>query len=153
MDLNNKFAPTRFKRISLFKPQLIKNSTLESVSLDVLKHKFAQFVLEVGASDVALSNVRLEERNSTDDSWTVVPNSAVSSTLLTAVAVDNKCFSWHVTLQGRKRNVRLVATVADGTNGANLCAYAITNLDAERINTAAQRGYDTVITPVPFDAI
>lgn len=153
MDLNNKFAPTRFKRISLFKPQLADNQTLTSPALDVLKHKFAQIVLEVGASDIGLSDVRLEERNNTTDSWTVVPNSAVSSTLLTATAVDNKCFSWHVTLQGRKRYVRLTATVGDGTLGANLCAYAITNLDSERINTAAQRGYDTVITPVPFDAI
>jgi hypothetical protein len=120
-------------------------------SIDCLGFDFLVVNVALGATDVAMTALKLQESDDDgdDDAYgdiegavygTSDDDAGDTSTLPTATD-DNKLFSFFLDLRGRKRYVKLVATAGDGSTGTYLAAWAELSRADRAPTTAAEAGY------------
>jgi hypothetical protein len=126
-------------------PAAIKdNASFTVTSTDTLGYSKATFVFALGASDIAMAALKLQE--SDDDSsyadvtglvYGTSTNIAGSTSALPSATDDNKIYLLHIAnLSGRKRYLKLVATAGDGATGTFGSAIAILeNADVQTFDT------------------
>ena len=141
------------KLVSITPPAaIVDNASYTTASIDTQGWDYLQVVVYLGATDIAMTALKLQESD-TDGSYADVTglvfgtssNIAGSTSTLPSATDDNKFFVFDVDLRGRKRYFDLVATAGDGTAGTFLTAFAILSRGKEQPVTAAERGASQIL--------
>jgi hypothetical protein len=106
------------------------SATTNSVNTEGFAH--ATFLVELGATDIALTALKLQESD-TDSSYgdvtgaifgtSALPDGTTST--LPSATDDNKIYAIYVDLKGRKKYLDMVITVGDGTAGGYVACQCI----------------------------
>ena len=141
------------KLVSITPPAaIVDNASYTTASIDTQGFDYMQVVVYLGATDIAMTALKLQESD-TDGSYADVTglvfgtssNIAGSTSTLPSATDDNKFFVFDVDLRGRKRYFDLVATAGDGTAGTFLTAFAILSRGKDQPVTAAERGASQIL--------
>ena len=141
------------KLVSITPPAaIVDNASYTTASIDTQGWDYLQVVVYLGATDIAMTALKLQESD-TDGSYADVTglvfgtssNIAGSTSTLPSATDDNKFFVFDVDLRGRKRYFDLVATAGDGTAGTFLTAFAILSRGKDQPVTAAERGASQIL--------
>jgi hypothetical protein len=141
------------KLVSITPPAaIVDNASYTTGSIDTQGWDYLQVVVYLGATDIAMTALKLQESD-TDGSYGDVTglvfgtssNIAGSTSTLPSATDDNKFFVFDVDLRGRKRYFDLVATAGDGTAGTFLTAFAILSRGKDQPVTAAERGASQIL--------
>ncbi len=121
--------------------------------VDTAGYSYAIIVVQLGATDIALTNLRLQESDVSGSGYADIPGTVYgtgtgidgATSALPTATDDNKAFAFGVNLLGRKRYLDLIATVGDGTTGAFVTAFALLFTPGTSPNTAAEYGFENLI--------
>lgn len=119
-------------------PDLLDNESATAVAIDTYGFDYLTLYSLIGATDIAMSALKLTECDTEGGSYTDVPGAGISP--LPTATDDSKVFGWYVTLIGRKRFFKIVATAGDGTAGVNFAALALLTRARKGTSNAAERG-------------
>ena len=142
------------KLVSITPPAaIVDNASYTTSSIDTQGFDYMQVVVYLGATDIAMTALKLQESDTDGGSYADVTglvfgtssNIAGSTSTLPSATDDNKFFVFDVDLRGRKRYFDLVATAGDGTAGTFLTAFAILSRGKEQPVTAAERGASQIL--------
>jgi hypothetical protein len=140
--------PLRQKIVAITQPQAIVNNTSwTTASVDTLGFRYATIIVQLGATDIALTALKIQESDddgSTDtyaDVTGLVASGTSGSGRLPTATDDNSFFAFEVDLKGRNRYLDLVATIGNGSTGGFMSAFALLSRAEESPNTAAERGF------------
>jgi hypothetical protein len=126
---------------------IIDNASATTNSVNTEGFAYATFLVELGATDIALTALKLQESD-TDGSYadivgarfgTDADATGTTSTLPSATD-DNKVYAIFVDLKGRKKYLDLVITFGDGTNGGFVASQCILSGADIQPHTAAGLG-------------
>lgn len=141
------------KLVSITPPAaIVDNASYTTASIDTQGFDYLQVVVYLGATDIAMTALKLQESD-TDGSYADVTglvfgtsaNTGGSTSTLPSATDDNKFFVFDVDLRGRKRYFDLVATAGDGSTGTYLTAFAILSRAKDVPVTAAERGASQIL--------
>lgn len=128
---------------------IVNNASLVSILLDTKDYDYLTQLLHLGATDVALTALKLQETDNADGTGlTDIPGADFSLTTLPSATDDGHLFGIHVNLIDRKRYVKLVATVGNGTAGAFASALAVLSRARTVPSDAASRGLAGELTVI-----
>lgn len=123
---------------------IIDNAAATTAALDTKGFKKAMFLVYLGALDIAVSAMKLQESDDSGMSGAVDITGAdfsVSPLTLPTASDDNHLFAIYVDLRGsRKRYLDLSLTLGDGAAGSFVTVLAGLADAEEAPNTAAKRG-------------
>ena len=117
---------TVLKTINVAPPgALVNNASVNCSAVDRRGFDYAVFRVVLGSTDAALTALKLQESDD-NSTYTDVPglDYAVSPASLPSASDDNHVFTFDVDLRGRKRYLKPVVTVGNGTNGAYVAVLA-----------------------------
>lgn len=135
-------------------PQVLDNATATSYVIDTAGVDFVNIDVIIGATDIALTALKVQESDVKTDATTLssgtdvtglvygtstLPENGATSALPTDTD-DNKVFTFFVNTQGRKRYLQLVATAGNGTTGVAIAAVYNAGKVANMALTATGRG-------------
>jgi hypothetical protein len=111
---------------------IIDNASATVTVIDTIGSSYAEVMVQLGATDIALTALRLEESDVSGSGYTTVPNANFSGGLdsdggtltLPSSTDDNETMVFKGSLLGRKRYLRLVVTFGDGAAGGFVSAIA-----------------------------
>lgn len=111
---------------------ILDNTSATATVIDTAGANYAEIMVQLGATDIAMTALRLEESDVFGSGYTTVPNANFATgrdsdgVLLTLPSAtdDNETSVFKGTLVGRRRYLRLVATFGDGTAGGFISAIA-----------------------------
>lgn len=138
----------RSKLVIVTSPQaIINNASATTASVDTLGFDYVKFTLILGATDIALTALKVQEADA-DSGYADVTglvygtstNTAGTTSTLPSATDDNKGFSFLVDMRGRKRWLDLVLTVGSGSTGAYVTVIAELYRGESIPSTAALRG-------------
>lgn len=144
------------KIVKITPPQaIVDNDSWTTTSIDTLGFSHCDIVVHLGALDIAMVAMKVQESNDngSSDAYADVTGlvfgtsntiAGVASTL-PAATDDNKFYLFSINLQGRDRYLDLVATGGDGAAGTYLTAFAILSNQDEQKYDAASLGYSQVL--------
>lgn len=140
------------KIISVASPALVDDADVTTTVIDTADWDYAEIFLQVGATDIALTALKLQESDAVNAGSLVsgadIPGTVYgtakgidgTTSALPSADDDGKIFKFELDLRGRKRYLDLVATVGDGTTGANVAAFAVLSRGKTKPDTAAEAG-------------
>lgn len=127
-----------------------------SYVIDTKGWDYASIIVNIGATDVAMAGLKIQEADSSSNSTTLVTASDVTglvygtSTLpaedggttsaLPTDAADNTLYAFHIDLTKRKRYLQVSLTAGNGLAGTYADAIAILSQGEEMPSTASERG-------------
>lgn len=144
------------KLVAITPPGLIvDNASYTTASVDTNGWDYAQIVVLLGATDIAMTALKVQESNDdgSSDAYADVTGlvfgtsnqiSGAASTLPSDTD-DNKFFVFDIDLRGRKRYLDLVATAGNGSTGTYLTAFCILSRGKDGPITAAERGASQIL--------
>ena len=144
----------RTKLVSITPPAaIIDDASLTTAELDTLGFDYARIVVWLGATDIALTALKVTESDTSGSDHADVTglvfgtseNIAGSTSSLPAAGDDNDFFIFEIDLRGRKRYLDLVATVGNGTAGAFVVAWAELSVAETEPNSAADAGANQIL--------
>jgi hypothetical protein len=111
---------------------ILDNASATTNSVNTEGFSYATFLVELGATDIALTALKLQESD-TDGSYgdvtgaifgtSALPDGTTST--LPSATDDNKIYAIYVDLKGRKKYLDMVITVGDGTAGGYVACQCI----------------------------
>lgn len=123
---------------------LLDNASATTNSVDTLGYSHATFLISLGATDIALTALKLQEADAdsgyADVTGAIFGTSADptgTTTTLPASTDDNKIYAIFVDLRGRKRWLDMVITFGDGTVGGYVACTCILQGADQQQHTAA----------------
>lgn len=133
---------------------IVDNASWTSNVVDTKGFDYLTILVQLGATDIALAALKLQEAEVASDATTLTSgadvsgsvfgtavNSAGTTSTLPSATADNTLFAFHVDLRaGRKRYIKLIATNGDGATGGFLAATALLSRGEVSPSTAATRG-------------
>lgn len=147
--------PQSCKFVAITPPAaIVDNASYTTAAVDTKGYKFCQIVAQLGATDIAMVALKVQESDDSgmsgaaDVTGLVVGTSnniAGSASALPSATDDDKFMLFEVDLRGRKRYLDLVATAGDGTAGTYMSALAILHNGDIAPVTAAERGCDEIL--------
>ncbi|MCU0871774.1 MAG: hypothetical protein MUE50_05470 [Pirellulaceae bacterium] len=145
------------KVVACIPPGVIKDdASFVAVEIDTLGFDFLQVIIALGATDIAMAALKLQESETAgggggytdiDGCDLATDNDAYgSAAALPSADDDNKLIIMEVDLRaGRMRYVNLLATAGNGSAGTYLSAIGILSRSTKGVYSAADRGADTVM--------
>ena len=133
---------------------IVDNASLTTATVDTKGYGYARFYLYLGAMDIAMTALKVQESDDSgmsgaaDVTGLVVgtsTNIAGSTSALPSATDDNKCWLLEVDLRGRKRYLDLVATCGDGAAGTYVAAWCILSHASDAPVSASERGYGDIL--------
>jgi uncharacterized protein involved in type VI secretion and phage assembly len=133
---------------------IVDNASYTTTTIDTLGYGYATIVAYLGATDIAMTALKVQESDDSGMSGAADVTGLVVGTSLNISGVasalpsatdDNKFMIFEVSLQGRKRYLDLVATAGDGSAGTFLTAFAILSQPVIAPATIAARGADEIL--------
>lgn len=127
---------------------IVDNASWTSTAIDTLGFSQALLLWILGALDIAMVALKVQECETSGGSYTDVPgcvfgtstNVAGSTSALPSATADNNVYGFNLDLRGRKRYLKIVATGGDGAAGSYGCGLAILSHPETSLDTAALRG-------------
>jgi len=122
------------KYVSMTPPAaIIDNASATVAEVDTLGWDNLTIVVQVGATDIALTALAVTESDASGSGHANVTGLVYgtstdidgNTSALPAATDDNGFFIFNIDLRGRKRYIDLTATVGDGTAGAFLAIFGI----------------------------
>ncbi len=132
-----------------FPVAIVDNASWTTVEIDTLGYDYAEFIWVMGANDIAVAALKVQESDTSGSGMADVTgaifgtsaNDAGSTSTLPSATDDNKLFSICLDLTRRKRYLDLVATNGDGTAGGfSVCVCVLTRAE-QSPSSAAEAGY------------
>lgn len=120
------------KTVNVLSPQAIKNNASWTTTvIDCKGFDFASVFAMLGATDIALTVLKLQESDD-NSTWTDVSNAAFgtgtdsggSASALPSATDDDKIFAWRYDVSKGKRYLKVVATIGNGAAGGFLTCWA-----------------------------
>lgn len=134
---------------------IVNNGSYTTASVDTKGYDYLKVTVLLGASDIAMSALKLQESNDDGsvDSYADITgavfgtstNMAGSTSALPSSSDDNKFFVFLVDLRGRERYIDLVATAGNGSTGTYLSAWAELYKAEALPSSTAELGCDEVL--------
>jgi hypothetical protein len=121
---------------------IVDNGAFTANAIDTKDYDEAVLVASLGATDIALAALKLQECDTEGGTYEDVAGAdfSVSPLALPGAGDDSKLVGVFVDLIGRKRYLKLAATAGDGTAGTYLSVLAILGRAKQAPDTAADRG-------------
>lgn len=132
---------------------IVDNASFTTNVIDCKGFNFARIVVFIGALDIALTALKLQEADAASDATTLTSgaditdsvfgtaaNDTGSTSTLPSATDDNKFFTFEVDLRGRKRYLKPVITMGDGSTGGFVCCFAELDRAEQVPTTATQKG-------------
>lgn len=142
------------KLVNLIPPVAIKdNASWTTTEVDTKGYDYALFIVNLGATDIAIAALKLQESNTSGSGFADVTgaiygtstNLAGSTSTLPAATDDDKVFAILVDLRKRSRYLDLVATAGNGTNGTFASGICVLARGHNGFTTAAEFGCSQVL--------
>ena len=139
--------------VSITPPQAIVNTgSWTTASIDTAGYDYLEVFVYLGATDIAMTVLKLQESDS-DGSYVDVTGLvygtsagiAGTTSALPSATADNTCFKFEVDLRGRKRWFDLVATTGTGSTGTYLTAFALLTRAKDTPVTATERNFNNIL--------
>lgn len=137
------------KFVSITPPAaIVDNSAYTTAELDTLGWDYAQIVVYLGATDIAMAACKVTESDTSGSGHADVSgldtdgdtNIDGSAATLPTATDDNGFCVFELDLRGRKRYLDLSATAGNGTNGTFLAAFAILSRGGDAPTSISDRG-------------
>lgn len=111
---------------------IVDDGDFPNFEIDTIGYDYLEVAVTVGALDIAIDVLKLQESDATGTDFTDVTgcvfgtsiNSAGDTSVLPTALNDNKVFLFNVSLIGRKRFFDLISTMGNGSTGGFLSAIA-----------------------------
>lgn len=121
---------------------IVNNTSFSGVAIDTLDFDAALVVVQLGATDIKMAALKLQESDASGSGYVDVTGLDFSSPDHLPVATDdNGLFAFNVDLRGRKRYLMLVATAGNGVAGTYLSAFALLGRGHDLKLTDTGRGF------------
>jgi hypothetical protein len=142
------------KYVNLIPPVArLDNGSYTTTQVDTLGYDYATFVVNLGATDIAMTALKVQESDTDGSNFADVPgavygtstNIAGSTSALPTATDDDDIFLIEVDLRGRKRYLDLVATAGNGTAGTFASGVCILSRASNAPVTAAERGCNQIL--------
>lgn len=108
---------------------IVDNADFTTTAIDTAGFGKVAVFFSLGATDIAMSALKLQQSDDSGMSGAADITGAVygasGATALPSATDDNKVYAFHVSLQGKKRYLDLVATAGNGTTGTYGSAVAV----------------------------
>ncbi len=138
-------TPTQALKFLLITPPgaIVDNASPATAEIDTLGASTLDILVIVGATDIALTALKLTESDTTGTNHVDIVGAAYGTSAypFPTATDDNKLFAFHVDLLGRKRFIDLVATVGDGATGGYVTVIAVLGGLRNSPNSASERGF------------
>jgi len=145
-----------FKMVSVTPPAaIVDNASFTTAEVDTKGWDHARYVIYLGATDIAMTALKVTESDSTgsghvdidatdfsDSTQTDIEGNALA---LPSATDDNKFIVIDIDLRGRKRFLDLVATAGNGSTGTFAAIHCELFKGAIGPSTNAEHGADTVV--------
>ena len=128
---------------------IVDNASFTTAAVDTKGFGLCQFLVMIGATDIALTALKVQEADTSGGSYTDVTgliygtstDSSGAVVALPSATDDNKVFAFDVKCGGpRKRFLDAVVTIGDGTVGGFVAVLAILSKASKRPSTNTQKG-------------
>jgi hypothetical protein len=122
---------------------IIDNAAAVTATLDTLGWRKVCFLVALGALDIAVSAMKLQQSDASNMSGAADISGAdfsVSPLTLPSATDDNKLYAIFVDMRGKKRYLDLSLTLGDGAAGSFVAVLAILNDGEIYPSTATLRG-------------
>ncbi len=143
-------VPITHKTVLVTPPAaIVDNAAFPTATVDTQGFRLARFMVALGALDIAVAALKVQESDDSGMSgaaditgavFGTSTNTAGSTSTLPSATADNLLFAIEIDLRGRKRYLDLSLTGGDGTSGS----YAVVWVELYRgeitPTTAAERG-------------
>lgn len=134
-------------------PQVLDNATATSYVIDTAGVDFVNIDVVIGATDVALTALKVQESDTKTDSTTLSSGADITGLVYGASGAaalptdtdDNKIFSFEINTQGRKRYLQLIAVAGNGTTGVAIASHYNAGKVANQSLDAAGKGVAAVL--------
>lgn len=111
---------------------IIDNTSATNTAVDCRGFSYAEFPVQIGATDIAITALKLTECDTSGGSYTDITGatfdggtSADGVTLaLPSATDDNQVHAFHVNMVGRKPFIKVVVTFGDGSVGGFVACTA-----------------------------
>lgn len=111
---------------------IIDNTSASASEIDTLDSRHAEIVLQLGATDIALTALKVQESDTSGGSFTDVTGAdfdggtAIDGTTLALPSAtdDDQTAVFQINLDKTKRFLKVVATFGDGTSGGFIAGIA-----------------------------
>lgn len=147
------------KRINLCPPSaIVDNASFTTAIIDTSGFNYLVVEFQLGASDIAMSALKLQESDTLTDADTLASaaditgmvygtstNIAGSTSALPSATDDNKIYSFQLDLKGRKKYIDLVATAGNGSLGTYGAAKAYLCNATNAPRTASECGCGDIL--------
>ena len=143
------------KFVNLIPPVAIKDNTAwVTTEVDTLGYDYATFIVNLGASDIAVAALKLTESDTSGSGFADVTGAiygtsatiAGSTSALPTATDDDDIFVIEVDLRGgRKRYMDVSATAGNGTTGTYASGICILSRATNVPQTAAERGCNQIL--------
>lgn len=141
---------------------IVNNASVTQNVIDTQGYRFLRVEVFLGATDIALSALKLQEADAKSSSTALTSGADITGTVfgtdkndtgvtstLPSATDDNKLFTFEIDLRGRKRYILPVVTVGSGSTGAYTTVVARLARGENSPTTAAQKGSAQLMrTPV-----
>ena len=147
-------AAQNAKYVNLTPPAaIIDNSAVTVAELDTLGFDYAQIVVILGATDIAMTALAVTESDSAGSGHANVTGLVYGTSTdidgdtsaLPSATDDDGFFVFDIDLRGRKRYLDMSATVGDGAAGTFITIIAILSRAENEPVTATERGAKNVL--------
>lgn len=127
---------------------IIDNASATVAELDTKGWDYAQIVMLLGATDIAMTALTVTESDTTGSGHANVTGLIVGTSteidggtsVLPISTADNGIVCFDIDLRGRKRFLDMTVTAGDGSAGTYLAIFAILSRGKEAPTTMAERG-------------
>lgn len=117
---------------------IIDDATATASEVDTLGANYAEILIQLGATDIALTALKVQESDTSGGSFTDISgatfdggtDTAGGTLALPSATDDNQTCAFQINLDGRKRYLKVVCTFGDGTSGGFVAGVArLSSLD------------------------
>lgn len=146
--------PAEGQVVVIAAPSAIKdNTSLTTNVVDTLGYRFVEIYVMLGATDIALTALKVQEADAKTDATTLTSGADITGTVfgtdandtgststLPSATDDNKVYKFEIDMKGRKRYLKPTVTFGDGAAGGYGVAFAILKQGENIRGTAADKG-------------
>lgn len=133
-------------------PQVKNNGNALVTSVDTAGWDYVEFHFSLGATDIALTALKLQEADDNSTFSDVVGtrvgtdnDMSGAATTLPSATGDNTIYILSIDVRKRKRYLQPVITVGNGTTGANVACNAVLSRGSIEPHQASDRGAAAVM--------
>lgn len=132
---------------------IVDDASFTTAAIDTAGYHYATVIFSIGATDIAMAALKLQESDASGSGYTDIAGSDLSSatdidgnaTALPSATDDNNLVVWQVDLRGRKRYLDLVATAGNGSTGTFGSAICILSRGDVAPESVLAAGCETLI--------